>query len=81
MNDPVNVGNPNEMTILELAKTLCHVAHVSCEYAYKELPEDDPKVRKPDISKANRLLGWKPLVCLEDGLAQTLEWFQAHDRN
>ena len=81
VNDPVNVGNPNEMTILELAKTLCHVAHVSCEYAYKELPEDDPKVRKPDISKANRLLGWKPLVRLEDGLAQTLEWFQAHDRN
>jgi dTDP-glucose 4,6-dehydratase len=74
VNDPVNIGNPREMTLLELAKHVIRAAGSTSEIVFRPLPTDDPKVRKPDIGRARQLLGWEPLVELEEGLARTLEW-------
>jgi len=74
VNDPVNIGNPREMTLLELAKLVIHAAGSTSKIVYRPLPVDDPKVRQPDISRARQLLGWEPAVELEEGLARTLEW-------
>ncbi len=74
---PVNVGNPREMTILEFAKTIAELTGSKAGFVYQPLPEDDPKQRKPDISKAKRLLGWKPVVSLEEGMALTVEYFRS----
>ncbi len=73
---PVNLGNPNEMTIAEFAERIRRIAASASTVVYKTLPEDDPKRRQPDISKARRLLGWEPRVDLEDGLRQTLDFFR-----
>jgi dTDP-glucose 4,6-dehydratase len=73
---PVNIGNPHEMTILEFAKKIAEITGVELRVVHQELPEDDPKVRQPDISKARRLLGWEPVVGLEEGLNKTLEDFR-----
>ena len=73
---PVNIGNPHEMTILEFAKKIAEITGVELHVVHQELPEDDPKVRQPDISKARRLLGWEPVVGLEEGLNKTLEDFR-----
>jgi dTDP-glucose 4,6-dehydratase len=74
VNDPVNIGNPREMTLLELAKHVIRAAGSTSEIVFRSLPTDDPKVRQPDIGRARRLLGWEPAVELDEGLAKTLEW-------
>ena len=73
---PVNLGNPRELTILEFAEKIRTLTGSKSEIEFRELPEDDPKQRKPDISKARAVLGWKPRVELEDGLRRTVEYFQ-----
>jgi dTDP-glucose 4,6-dehydratase len=74
VNDPVNIGNPREMTLLELAKHVLRATGSRSEIVFRPLPTDDPKVRQPDIGKAKRVLGWVPTVELEEGLARTVEW-------
>ena len=73
---PVNLGNPCEMTILEFAEKIRRLTGSRSELSYRELPEDDPRQRQPDISKARQVLGWEPRVTLEDGLARTVEYFE-----
>lgn len=73
----VNIGNPDERTILELATMIKDITDSSSEIVFEELPEDDPKIRKPDIAKAKRILGWEPKVKLEDGLKKTIEYFRS----
>ena len=74
---PVNLGNPREMTILEFAQAIRRVTGFESEIRFEPLPQDDPKRRQPDITKARQLLGWQPEVRLEDGLVWTLEYFRA----
>ncbi len=74
---PVNIGNPDEKTLLELARATMQVAGVDLPIEFKPLPEDDPKVRKPDITRARTLLKWEPTVPLEEGLRRTLEWYRS----
>jgi len=74
---PVNLGNPREMTILEFAQAIRRVTGFESEIRFEPLPQDDPKRRQPDITKARQLLGWQPEVRLEDGLVCTLEYFRA----
>ena len=73
---PVNLGNPNEMTILEFAERISALIKSGSKIIRKPLPEDDPRQRKPDISKAKRVLGWEPVVTLEEGLKATTEYFR-----
>jgi dTDP-glucose 4,6-dehydratase len=70
---PVNIGNPNEMTLLELADVIQRMTGTTSELVYEGLPEDDPKVRQPDIARAREILDWEPKVALEEGLRRTLE--------
>jgi len=74
---PVNIGNPSELTILEFARKVIELTGTQVEIVFKELPEDDPKVRQPDITRARTLLDWEPQVDLDTGLGLTLEFFQA----
>ena len=74
--EPVNIGNPAEMTILEFARKVVELTGSGSEIAFRELPEDDPKVRQPDITKARTILGWEPSVDLDTGLRRTLEYFR-----
>ncbi|RMF21471.1 MAG: SDR family oxidoreductase [Cyanobacteria bacterium J083] len=74
---PVNLGNPGEYTILELAKTIQKMVNPEAEVAFKPLPQDDPKQRQPDITRAKTYLGWEPTIPLEKGLTMTIEDFQA----
>jgi dTDP-glucose 4,6-dehydratase len=76
VNDPVNIGNPREMTLLELAKRVLALSGSRSELVFTALPEDDPKVRQPDITRARTLLGWEPRVELDDGLRQTIDWYR-----
>ena len=76
-NDPVNIGNPHEMTVRQLAETIIRVTGSKSELIYKPLPVDDPQVRQPDIAKAKTLLGWEPVVNLEEGLKKTVAWFRS----
>jgi dTDP-glucose 4,6-dehydratase len=73
--DPVNVGNPAEMTVLEFANEVLKLTNSASEIVFKPLPVDDPKVRQPDISLAREVLGWEPRVPLEDGLRETIAYF------
>ncbi|TAL55425.1 MAG: SDR family oxidoreductase [Nanoarchaeota archaeon] len=75
-HEPVNIGNPNEYTILEFAKKILEVSGSKNKIVYMPLPVDDPKVRQPDISRAKKILGWEPKVGLEEGLAKTIDWFK-----
>lgn len=75
VNNPVNIGNPNEMSLLKLAKSIIKITGSESRIVHKALPVDDPKVRRPDISKAKSLLGWRPKVGIEDGLGMTIDWF------
>jgi dTDP-glucose 4,6-dehydratase len=77
---PVNLGNPREMTILEFAERICELTKSSSSIVRRPLPEDDPRQRQPDISKARRVLGWEPHVPLEEGLKQTAEYFRGKVR-
>jgi dTDP-glucose 4,6-dehydratase len=76
LNDPVNIGNPHELTIKDIAETIIRMTGSSSRLVYQPLPTDDPKVRKPDITRARTLLGWEPKVSLEDGLTRTIEYFR-----
>jgi dTDP-glucose 4,6-dehydratase len=78
LNEPVNLGNPNEMTVLELAKKIIELTDSRSNIIYETLPVDDPKVRRPDITKAKRELHWEPQVGLKEGLSNTIEWFKQH---
>jgi dTDP-glucose 4,6-dehydratase len=75
-NDPVNVGNPREMTILEIAQTIIRMTGATSRIVYTPLPTDDPKVRQPDISRARTILNWEPKVSLEEGLQKTVDYFR-----
>ena len=74
---PINIGNPAEMTVLEFAKIIIEMTGSKSTIVYKPLPEDDPQVRQPDISKAKEILGWEPKVALETGLIKTIEYFRS----
>jgi len=75
-NDPVNIGNPVEMTIKEIAETIIRMTGSKSRIVYRPLPTDDPKQRRPDITRARELLGWEPKVQLEEGLIKTIEYFR-----
>jgi dTDP-glucose 4,6-dehydratase len=75
-NDPVNIGNPVEMTITEIAETIIRMTGSKSRIVYRPLPTDDPKQRRPDITRARTLLGWEPKVQLEEGLVKTIEYFR-----
>ena len=74
---PVNIGNPNEFTILECAQAILEATGSSSELRFEALPEDDPTRRCPDISKARKLLGWEPQIMLKEGLAKSLPFFKS----
>ena len=76
VNDPVNIGNPHEMTIEQIARDIVRLTGSKSKLVYRPLPEDDPKVRQPDITRARTLLGWEPKVGLEEGLQKTLDYFR-----
>ena len=78
MEGPVNIGNPYELSMLELANRVKDLTGSSSEIAFIPRPEDDPTVRQPDITLAKRELGWEPKVELADGLGRTIEWFRSH---
>jgi dTDP-glucose 4,6-dehydratase len=75
-NDPINIGNPVEMTIKQIAETIIRMTGSKSRIVYKPLPVDDPKQRRPDITRARTLLGWEPKVQLEEGLVKTIEYFR-----
>jgi dTDP-glucose 4,6-dehydratase len=77
VGDPVNIGNPTEMTILDFAREINAVTGSKSKVVYKPLPVDDPKIRQPDIARARKLLGWEPKVGLREGLEKTLPDFKA----
>jgi dTDP-glucose 4,6-dehydratase len=76
ITEPVNIGNPDEIPMLQLAKEIIEITGSKSKIVFKELPEDDPKVRQPDITKAKKLLNWEPKVNRKDGLKKTLEYFK-----
>ena len=75
-SEPVNLGNPNEVSILDFAKEILELSGSKSQLDFKPLPQDDPKVRKPDITRARTLLGWEPTVDRHEGMRQTLEYFR-----
>ncbi len=75
-NEPVNIGNPEEMTIEQIARLIIEMTGSKSRIVYKPLPTDDPKVRQPDITRARTLLGWEPKVSLEQGLGRTIDYFR-----
>ena len=76
-NDPVNIGNPHEVTIEQIARVIIRLLGSSSKLVYRPLPVDDPKQRRPDITRARTLLGWEPKVGLEDGLLKTVDYFNS----
>jgi dTDP-glucose 4,6-dehydratase len=76
-NDPVNIGNPHEVTIEQIARVIIGLLGSSSKVVYRPLPVDDPKQRRPDITRARTLLGWEPKVGLEDGLVKTVDYFKS----
>ncbi|MFN8177975.1 MAG: UDP-glucuronic acid decarboxylase family protein [bacterium] len=76
LNEPCNIGNPHEMTILQFAETILRLTGSRSEITHEPLPTDDPHVRQPDIALAKSRLGWEPKVALEEGLAKTIEYFR-----
>jgi dTDP-glucose 4,6-dehydratase len=81
VHEPVNIGNPRELTVLEIAKLVLELTGSKSQIVYEPLPEDDPKVRRPDITRAQALLGWSPKISLEEGLRRTIEYFRALQRD
>ena len=75
-NEPVNIGNPREITLNELAKIIIKITNSKSKVVHRPLPVDDPKVRRPDITRAKKFLHWTPKVSLEDGLTKTISWFK-----
>jgi UDP-glucuronate decarboxylase len=78
VNIPVNLGNPDEFTILELAKLVIKLTGSKSKIIFKHLPEDDPQQRRPDITLAKRSLRWQPEINLKEGLLRTIAWFQSN---
>ena len=78
LNEPVNIGNPHEMSILEFAEKIISITGCASELVYEDLPVNDPKVRRPDITKAKKELGWEPKVDVDEGLKRTIDWFKAN---
>jgi nucleoside-diphosphate-sugar epimerase len=74
---PINIGNPVEFTMLELADLVLELTRSNSQLVYKPLPSDDPLQRCPDITQAQNLLNWSPTIDLREGLARTIEWFQS----
>jgi dTDP-glucose 4,6-dehydratase len=74
-HEPVNLGNPNEMNMLELARVVRGITGTEGKLVFKPMPGDDPKRRRPDISKAQTILGWSPKISLQQGLTETIRWF------
>jgi dTDP-glucose 4,6-dehydratase len=79
-HEPVNIGNPQEMTILEVAQAVKEITGSTSEITFTERPVDDPTVRRPDITRARELLGWEPKIDVRDALARTISSFQARAR-
>ena len=79
IHSPVNLGNPVEVSVLELADIILRLTGSKSSLINRELPPDEPRVRQPDISKARNLLDWQPQITLEDGLQRTIEWFKANN--
>jgi len=77
INDPINIGNPIEMTIQQMAEKILQATGSHSKISYKTLPEDDPKIRQPNIEKAVKYLGWEPQVKLDEGLKTTIEYFKS----
>jgi dTDP-glucose 4,6-dehydratase len=75
-HEPVNLGNPREMTIKEFADEIIRITGAKSTIEYKPLPVDDPKVRQPDISRAKEILGWEPKIQFDEGIKQTIEYFR-----
>ncbi|MBQ2039282.1 MAG: GDP-mannose 4,6-dehydratase, partial [Thermoguttaceae bacterium] len=75
VNVPVNIGNPNEITVMQLALTIKKMIGSSNGFEYRQLPDGDPKRRMPDITRAKELLGWEPTIDLERGLSKTIDFF------
>jgi dTDP-glucose 4,6-dehydratase len=73
----VNIGNPHEVTIEQIARTIISLVGSTSRIVYRPLPQDDPKQRKPDITRARTLLGWEPKIGLEEGLARTVGYFKS----
>jgi len=76
-HEPVNLGNPNEVSILDFAQEILELTGSASELVFKPLPQDDPKVRRPDIDRARRVLGWEPKIDRHEGLSRTLKYFRA----
>lgn len=76
INEPINLGNPHEMTIPEIAQKILRLTESKSALSYKTLPQDDPKVRRPDISNANTCLRWEPGISLDEGLSRTIAFFR-----
>jgi nucleoside-diphosphate-sugar epimerase len=74
--DPLNIGNPQEITLLDLAKRIIRLSGSRSEIVFRPLPADDPRVRQPDITRARTLLGWEPRIDTDEGLRLTLDWFR-----
>jgi dTDP-glucose 4,6-dehydratase len=74
--NPTNIGNPNEMTVLQFAQEIKRLTGSKAPIEFRSLPEDDPKIRRPDITKARTLLHWEPVVPLEEGLTKTIDYFR-----
>ena len=75
-HEPVNIGNPAEITILQFAEEVKKLAGANSEIVFRPLPQDDPKVRQPDITLARKLLGWEPKIGRADGMKRTMEYFR-----
>lgn len=78
LNEPVNIGNPNEMTVIQFAERIIKITGTKSKITFKALPVDDPKTRQPDITKAKKELGWEPKVSLDEGLRKTIGYFKNH---
>ena len=75
-NEPVNIGNPHELTIEQIARTIIELVGSKSRIVYRPLPVDDPRQRRPDITRARTILGWEPKVPLEEGLLKTIAYFK-----
>ena len=80
-HEPVNIGNPREMTIKQFAEEILRITGARSTIEYRPLPEDDPKVRQPDITRAKKVLGWEPKVPFEEGIVKTIDYFREHLKN
>ena len=76
--EPINIGNPNEFSIIDLASMIKDLINPNLKFIYKDLPQDDPKQRRPSIKKAKEILNWEPNIELKEGLIKTINWFKSN---